>query len=252
MEKIYLVIFLTPGIFLYSYVDIIYNKDIPFEISTFIIDPITAVGMFDTVKKKKSNSVVISGTSTTLGKMFYKLCFTNKIQVINIVKNETENKNLKDIYEMSIQAMNVIKLSDSEWENEVKKLCDQLNSRIGFDLIGGQMTGKLFHLMPENSHLYHLVVSMENEIGKLQTDDFVFKDKTISGWWFITWIRSLSEQEINYWWNFLKNEIENFSKIFGTHISKEFPLNDIIKAIHYYKNNINEGRVLIRPFNTSL
>lgn len=219
----------------------IFTKDVPWEWISFIISPLTAVGMLDTIKKKDMHAVLQSGAASSVGLMFYKLCTQFGIQTINLVKDDSEYKLLKEIH-----TPNIIKANTDEWENELHKLCDTLKAHVGFDCVGGDMTGKILNLLPDGSHLYHFGNLMEKNVGKIKSSDIIFKDKCLSGWWFLSWLRSLSQQELNYWWNYIRDEIQNYSTTFETKISKQFIFADMNHALDYYTNHMNEGKVLIR------
>jgi NADPH2:quinone reductase len=219
----------------------VFDKDIQYERICFLINPMSAVGIFDTIRKLKVGTFVQTAASSNIGKMLYKLCHRDGINVINLVKDYHSFNQLKDIF-----ATNVIITSTPEWEKELEKLCFQFKVDTAFDCLGGEMTGKLISLLPNGSTLFHYGNLLEQDIGKVQSADLIFKDKTVCGWWMVRWMQSLSQDEMIYWWSFVQSEIKSYSTIFETDISKEFKLEDINKAIDFYKSHSSEGKVILK------
>jgi NADPH2:quinone reductase len=223
----------------------VFDQDIQYERICFIINPLSSVGIFDTIKKLKVESVVQTAASSNIGKMIYKLCHKQGINVINLVKDDTGFTEMK-----KINAMNVLKTTDSEWEKELQKLCDHFKVQVAFDCAGGEMTGRILSLLPNGSTLFNYGNLTEKDISKVQSPDLIFRDKTLCGWWLRNWRQTISEDEMNYWWNFIQYEIKSYSNLFETEISKEFKIDEIIKAIDYYTHNWDVGKVIIKPSTT--
>jgi NADPH:quinone reductase len=223
----------------------VFDHDIQYERICFIINPLSAVGIFDTIKKLKVESVVQSAASSNIGKMVNKLCHREGINVINLVKDDHAFTEMKKNF-----AVNVIKTTDSEWEKEFEKLCDHFKVKTAFDCVGGEMTGKILSLLPNGSTLYHYGNLTEKEISKVQSADLIFKDKTLTGWWLRNWRQTISEDEMSYWWNFIQSEIKSYSTLFETEIAKEFRIEDVVKAMDYYHHNWDLGKIILKPSTT--
>jgi NADPH:quinone reductase len=218
---------------------ILYDKFVPYERICFLINPLISVGLLDTIKKSKSESALQDAADTPVGKMLINLCQKENIHLINIMKNFTHVNDL-----INIGASNLVGL-DHNWELECKKLCNLLNTTIAFDTVGGDMTGKVLNLLPEDSTLYHYGNLSENDISKVISNDFIFQGKTLTGFWMIRWLRSLSAEEYEYWWDYIKNELQSLGRTFKTNINKVFPLQDFDDAIKYYLNNRAEDYTIV-------
>jgi NADPH:quinone reductase len=223
----------------------IYDKDLPYERICFIMNPLTAVGMLDTCLKQKVDGVLQTAASSTVGRMFIRLCDRYEIQLVNLVRDDQSALKLKQI-----AAQNIIKTSDKNWESECVKMCTQMKIQMCYDCVGGEITSKVINCMPNGSTIYHYGNLLGKEIEKIDSGELIFKDKTLSGWWLHRWLQSLSEIEIKYWWGFIKDEIQSNSNLFATQVSKEFKLDDIAKAIEYYHNYSSAGKVLLKSFSS--
>jgi NADPH2:quinone reductase len=221
---------------------IIFDSDISYErIGFSFVNPLTACGFVDTVRKNKTSAVVQNAAFGAVAKMFIKLCKKEGISTINLVRKEDQVSHLKEI-----GGNHVINTSSKDWEKALFKLAKQLNANIGFDCIGGNNTGKLLALLPDSSVLYHYGNLEFKKIG-VDSASLIFKDKRLLGWWMLTWLRTLTPEERTFWYNYVKKDLESGSDLFVTKVSKEFNLLDIQKAIEYYRNNMSEGKVLLRP-----
>jgi NADPH2:quinone reductase len=223
---------------------LVFDANIPYEKICFIINPLTALGMFDTIKKKKNRAVVQTGAASSVGKMFIRLCQREGIETINIVKDDDEVNALK-----KMNAPNIIK-TEKDWEKQLEFTCIQLKALSCFDCLGGDMTGKLLNCLPIGGILYNFGNLQEKDLATIHPSELIFKDKTIMGWWLVRWMQSLSQKDLEYYWGFIKVELQSDSKLFETDISKAFNLDDINKGIDFYTSNMKEGKVLIKPFYT--
>jgi NADPH2:quinone reductase len=219
----------------------IFDKKLPFEKFCFIMNPLTAVSMLDNCLKKKVFGVLLTGASSTVGRMFIRLCERYEIQLVNLVKDDQSELKLKQM-----GAQNIVKSSDENWEKQCVKMCTLAKVQLCYDCIGGDITSKVFDIMPDGCTMYHFGNLTEKEISKIDSREIIFKDKILCGWWLNRWLQSLGENEIKYWWSFVKDEIQSCSNLFDTPVSKEFKLEDIKQAIEYYKTYSSAGKVLLK------
>ena len=221
---------------------LVFEKKIEFsQIFSSFINPITICGFIDTVKKAGCKSVAQNGASSALGRMMIKLCNREGIEVLSLVRKESTIDELKQI-----GGKHFITTSDKDWEKQYTDYCKQLDIKILFDCVGGEFTSKFLSAMPNGSTLYHFGNLEKKPITNLSTADFIFKDKTIKGFWLSTWIKTLKPEEFLHWSNVVKKDFEEFNgEIFSTEYKKEFTLENFAEAMKTYKET--SGRVLIKP-----
>lgn len=218
----------------------IFDQYIPFEKICFMINPLAALGLLDTLKKQQVKSIIQSNAGSPIGKIIAKLCKRENIECINFVKDE------KGLNEMKlINAKNIIKCENG-WESSLNKLSNQLKTNVCFDCVGGEYTGKILNNLPNGALLYLYGSLHEKEITKLLSEDLIFKNKTIEGWWLKTWLLSLSQQEMDYYFNYIRNEMASDSNLFYSDITEYYKLNDIDKALFFFTSNKGDCKVIIR------
>jgi len=185
----------------------------------------------------------MTAAAGNLGRMFIKLCESEDIETICLVKNQDEESSLKEI-----GGRNIVRLNDPECFLHLSKLCFQFKTKIAFDCLGGNFTGLVLNSLQNNSTLYHLGNLEEKVVTNINNTDLTFKNKTIKGFWYNSWITSLSKQEYDYWWGYLRSELQTQSSLFHSHIESSYDLDEIDFAIADYQMNMNKGKVVIAPY----
>jgi NADPH2:quinone reductase len=220
----------------------VFSSDIDYEKITFAqINPLTAVGFLDTVRKNKSKSVIQDGASGALGKMFIRLCAKESLPTINLVRN---SKHILDLQKLGGDY--VMSTEEPKWENAISKLAQELNTTVFFDCVGGNLPGKILSLLPNGSVLYNFGNLELKKVG-IDSSSLIFKDKKVQGWWLLNWLKSLKPDEKVKWWNYIIKDIQNGSDLFLTKSSQQFSLKQINEAIDYYQKNMSEGKVILKP-----
>lgn len=223
----------------------IFNSEVDFEKICFTtVNPFTACGFLDTLKKQNIKIVGHNGASSAFAKMFIRLCSKEGIKTVNVVRKEEHVSKLK-----SIGADYVFNTSNENWENEFKSTCESLNVQHFFECVGGSMTGKILSLLPIGATVYHYGNLELKDISNVKTSDLIFQKKTLRGWWLSDWFTQISLEEIIYWKTFVVKEIESGSDLFDTAVSKSFSLEEYEKAFESYLANMSEGKILFKPNN---
>jgi len=94
------------------------------------------------------------------------------IDVVCIVRKEEQIKLLMDM-----GAAHVINYSDEKWKDQLKEKCTQLNARLGFDSIGGSITGEILAQMPKGSEIQVYGSLSGQPVGAVGISDLVFLEK---------------------------------------------------------------------------
>ena len=223
----------------------IFNSDVSFDKICFAaVNPLTACGFVDTLKKQHVKVVGQNGASSAFAKMFIRLCALEGIKTVNVVRKPEHVKKLKEI-----GADVVLNTSEENWENEFKSTCKSLNVKHFFECVGGNMTGEILNLLPNGSTVYHYGNLELKDISNVKTANLIFQKKTLTGWWLSDWFKSLSLEEIMYWKSYVVKEYESGSDLFETVVSKSFALEEFEKAFESYLGNMSEGKILFKPNN---
>jgi NADPH:quinone reductase-like Zn-dependent oxidoreductase len=223
----------------------VFNSDVSFDQICFAtVNPLTACGFIDTLKKQNVKVVGQNGASSAFAKMFIRLCAKEGIKTVNVVRKQEHIKKLKEF-----GADVVLNSCEGNWENEFKSSCESLNVKHFFECVGGSMTGKILNLLPNGSTVYHYGNLELKDISDVKTADLIFQKKTLTGWWLSDWIKTLSLDEIIYWKSFVVKEYESGSDLFETVVSKSYALEEFEKAFESYLGNMSAGKVLFKPNN---
>ena len=224
---------------------IIYDTKIAFEKLCFGFgNPMTALGFLDTFRKSKAKAIIQTGASSAFGKMFLRLCIKEKIEIINVVRRDIHFKNFRDY-----GATHMISTSDPNWSNDLAKISKELGATILFDCVGGDLTGRFLSAMPNDSILYHFGNLELKRLGELDTNDLIFKNKKVLGWWLSGWLMTITNEEYLKYLHYIKEDLSSEKPILGTEYTKCFGLDQIEQAFEQYMGNPSEGKIIIKPNN---
>ena len=218
---------------------LVFDENFEYEKIISVLNPLTSIGIFDTVRKLKVESFF--QTDSPCSRMIYNLCSRDGIKVVNIVKDENSYKSLK-----AINACNVVKISDLDWEKELHKICLHFKVNTGFSYLSGKAAGDILSAMPSESTLYQFGEMSELNLDGIHSSDLIFDDKVIKGWWVVRWMQALTQDEILYWMNYLQTEIKSNSGVFDPNQIKTFKITELYEAINYYSENANCCNVIIQ------
>ena len=221
----------------------IFNKEMDFDqIAACQGNPLTACGFIETIKSSGKKSVAQTGSSSAFGKMFMRLCIQEGIEIINVVRKQSNIDDMK-----KLGGKHFVNTSEKGWEIEFKKLCNELDVSILFDCAGGDITGKCFSGLKQGGILYHFGNLELKRLSNIDPNDFIFGKKRIQGWWLTHWLLSSSKETLDHWRNVIVKDFEeNKGEIFSTYFTASFPLREIEKAFECYMTT--SGKVLMKPW----
>jgi NADPH:quinone reductase-like Zn-dependent oxidoreductase len=205
-------------------------------------NPLTAIGFVETAKAHGVTAIVQDGASSAIGKIIIRLCKREGVKTINIVRKEEYIANLT-----SQGADYVINSSVPNWDKEVERLAHELDARVCFECVGGNVTGRVLSALPDKSVLYHYGNLELKRLREINNADFVFRQKKMKGWWLMRFILGLNEEKKKHIAEDIATDIKNGNHVFGTTLSKTFKLEEFEKAFEFYLTNMGEGKILMKP-----
>jgi NADPH:quinone reductase len=107
----------------------------PAEGASSFVNPLTALGMVETMRKEGHSALVHTAAASNLGQMLNRICLKDQIALVNIVRNRAQAELLR--------AMGAAHVCDSSLPTFMQDLTEDLTktgATIAFDAIGG---GKL-------------------------------------------------------------------------------------------------------------
>jgi len=213
------------------------RKDLSLEYgSMMVVNPMSALALFDVVKNEKHAAVVSTAAASALGQMILRLGFRYHIPVINIVRREEQTRLLR-----SQGAKYVLQSNDENFGSEFQELAQRLKATLILDAVGGELARQMLDAAPAGSSLL--------EYANLSGEDLVLdphglwgKDKRISGFYLGNWVakRSIFQS---------LRDIRRIRQLGTTDlkstVQKRLPLSAVQEAIKIYQNNMTAGKVLL-------
>ena len=113
------------------------------EGASAFINPMTALGMVETMRAEGHTAIVHTAAASNLGQMLHRLCATGNIELVNIVRSDEQAALLR-----SIGAAHVCNTSSSQFMSELTVAIDATDATIAFDALGGgPLAGQILKAM---------------------------------------------------------------------------------------------------------
>ena len=210
--------------------------------SMMFVNPMTALAFFDVYKNtpnpsKKLRGIINTAAASALGRMVIQLGKKNGIPVISVVRREEQVEMLK-----SAGAEHVLNSSDPDFEKEMKKIAHRLNATIIFDAVGGKLPQQLLSAAPKGSKLF-IYGRLSADACEILPGELIFTGNQIQGFWLTNW---LHEKGMIKTLSAVRKVQSLLNAELGTKIYRQFNIGQITDAIETYRNNMSEGKVLIR------
>ena len=156
-----------------------------------LVNPLTAIAMFDLVKESGADSFVLNAAGSQLGKLLIALGRDHGIKPIAVVRRAAQAATLKEL-----GAAEVIVTGELDPLGTAHAIFKTLKPRILLDAVGDQFTADLFFAMPSHARWVNY--------GKLSTDapalqelgQMIFRGKQIEGFWLTRWMKQVDPAHI--------------------------------------------------------
>ena len=115
----------------------------PRECASSFVNPLTALGMVETMKMEGHTALVHTAAASNLGQMLVKICVNDGVQLVNIVRKQEHVDLLK-----SIGAQFVCNSSDDDFMEQLTFAITETKATLAFDATGGgELAGKILTCM---------------------------------------------------------------------------------------------------------
>jgi len=105
------------------------------EGASWFVNPMTALGMTETMRREGHKALVHTAAASNLGQMLNKICLKDGIQLVNIVRSPAQAEILR-----KIGAKHVVDSTSATFTDELTNALETTGATLAFDAIGG---GKL-------------------------------------------------------------------------------------------------------------
>ncbi|MCW5761371.1 MAG: NADH oxidase, partial [Phenylobacterium sp.] len=107
------------------------------------VNPLTALGMVETMKAEGHTALVHTAAASNLGQMLQKICLKDGVDLVNVVRSAAQAKILTDI-----GAKHVVDSTSATFMDDLVAALTQTGATIAFDAIGGgKLAGQLLTAM---------------------------------------------------------------------------------------------------------
>jgi len=110
----------------------------PSEAASSFVNPLTALSFVETMKMENHSAIVHTAAASNLGQMLVKICQSDGIPLVNIVRKEEQVEILK-----GIGAEYVCNTSDPDFMESLINALVETGATLGFDATGGGNGGEL-------------------------------------------------------------------------------------------------------------
>ncbi|WP_394221307.1 zinc-binding dehydrogenase [Alteromonas gracilis] len=104
----------------------------PQQAASSFVNPLTALGMVETMRMEGHKALVHTAAASNLGQMLNKICLEEGVELVNIVRSQKQVDILK-----GIGAKIVLDSSSENFKAELYQAIDSTGATLAFDAIGG-------------------------------------------------------------------------------------------------------------------
>lgn len=113
------------------------------EGASAFVNPMTALGMVETMRREGHTALVHTAAASNLGQMLNKICLADGIGLVNIVRSAEQAAILRDI-----GAVHVVDSTSETFEVELTDAIAATGATLAFDAIGGgKLAGQILNAM---------------------------------------------------------------------------------------------------------
>src|SRR6478736_1044879 len=115
----------------------------PAEGASCFVNPLTALGMVETMRREGHKALVHTAAASNLGQMLNKICLKDGIDLVNIVRSEEQAKLLR-----KIGAKYVVDSTSPTFMADLTNALSETGATLAFDAIGGgKLAGQILTCM---------------------------------------------------------------------------------------------------------
>ena len=209
------------------------------EYSGSLVNAITPYAFYKQITAEGHKGIICTAGTSATGRAMLGVCLAYNIPLITIVRNKEE----KDCFQ-ELNATNILIQDDPDFETQLEKLSNELNTTAVFDGVGGELISRVAKTLPRNSTIYTYGFLGGKELMSFHTSLLLMKNLTIKGFGNFT-----SETVQNP--DKLEKALKDLGEIiymphFKTKVGKVFQFEDYIEAMAFTSNN--GGKAVMYPF----
>lgn len=204
-----------------------------------IVNPLTAMAMFDIVRESGADSFILNAAGSQLGKLLIGLGRDHGIAPIAVVRRAEQADLLREH-----GAAEVLVTSDEDMMAKAAPILRERKPRILLDAVGDQATADLFFAMPNRARWVNYGKLSTTPPQLTQMGQLIFQQKVIEGFWLTRWMKDTAPQKLG---TVIAEVQERFvSGKWQTDVAAIVPLADVMQHLPA-ATKIVDGKVFIKP-----
>lgn len=207
--------------------------------AAMIVNPLTALAMFDLVKQNGTKSFIVSAGASQLCKLMISTARDEGYAPIALVRRDHQIKLLKDL-----GAAHVLNTEHEGFQSGLKALMRQEKPRIFLDAVANQTSAVVFDSMPNKSR-WVIYGKLDDQLPTiLQPGQMIFQSKAIEGFWLTRWMQETSMADKI---SVIQNAQRRFATgEWSTDVTAIVPLSEAISQLPELLAK-PDGKVFIKP-----
>jgi len=156
-----------------------------------LVNPLTAIAMFDMVRESRAESFVLNGAGSQLGKYLIALGRDHGVAPIAIVRRPEQADALR-----ALGATHVIVSSDPDALGHAQAAFRQTPPALLLDAVGDQFTADVFFAMPRHAVWVNYGKLATQAPRLTELGQLIFMNKRIEGFWLTRWIKQVGPDRV--------------------------------------------------------
>ncbi len=219
------------------------------------VNPLTALGMVETMKLEGHTGLVHTAAASNLGQMLNRICLMDGVPLVNVVRSPAQKALLE-----GQGARHVVDTSSENFQAELTAAIDATGATLGFDAIGGgplagQILTAIETVAARNATTYSRYGTSVNKqvyiYGSLNTGPTIFTRRFglawgMGGWLLMPFLARIGAQAAG---RLRQRVMDELKTTFASHYAGELSLNDVLSpaAAAIYARRATGAKYLINP-----
>lgn len=210
------------------------------QAACFAINPMTAWALFELIEKSDTKALVQNAASGQVGRFIQFFADKNGIDVINIVRKETQVEQLKND-----SSGIVLNSSSTGFQEQLQEVCKTFQPTMALDAVGGEMTATLLNSLPTKGQVVVYGGLSGERIAGIDPMGIIFKGKKLLGFNLNDWLERNSYEDVQSIAKklqhlFIRGELR-------TSVQGSFPLDQAVAGIRTYIKSMSAGKIIFTP-----
>jgi NADPH2:quinone reductase len=201
-----------------------------------LVNPLTAMAMFEIAKRGKHRAMVSTAAASALGGMLLQLGKRYNIPIIHIVRRDAQVELVRER-----GGEHILNSSEADFLEQLRAIAHKLKATLLLDAIGGGMTQQLAEAAPFGSTIL-LYAGLSRENSVINPFTALVKNLHFDGWFLANW---MGEKNIFQVLQLSRQVQSMLATDLQSPIHERLPLSAAQQALETYIHNMTAGKMLL-------